>query len=74
MLFDSLMLMWPPFEPGKWNCSVEATARLPEPDSRVLFSFAQNFTLEWPKPHGSLSQQYGMDYDMLQGGTSRWFG
>ncbi|KAF2793420.1 hypothetical protein K505DRAFT_417805 [Melanomma pulvis-pyrius CBS 109.77] len=49
VLCDQLMLLWPPFEDGKWNCSVEVTARLPEPDARVLFSFAQNFTLQWPK-------------------------
>lgn len=72
MLFDSLMLMWPPFEPGKWNCSVEATARLPEPDSRVLFSFAQNFTLEWPKPHDSLSWEQAMEDEMLPGKSSLW--
>lgn len=44
LLFDSLMLLWPPYKPAKWNCSAEVTARLP--DQRVLFSFAQNFTLE----------------------------
>ena len=49
VLFDQLMLLWPPFKGGKWNCSAEVTTRLPEPDARVLFSFAQNFTLQWPK-------------------------
>lgn len=38
-------LWWSPHE-EEWNCSVEATARLP--DERILFSFAQNFTLEYP--------------------------
>lgn len=42
---------WAPEE--KWNCSVEATARLP--DERILFSFAQNFTLEYPSNSGGRS-------------------
>jgi hypothetical protein len=47
IIFDSMMILWQPFVRGKWNCSVEATSSLP--DQRVIFSYAQNFTLQYPK-------------------------
>ena len=42
-----MMILWGPGPWGEWNCSVEATSRLP--DQRVIFSYAQNFTLQNPK-------------------------
>lgn len=69
VLFDSLMLLWPPFKPGKWNCSAEATARLP--DQRVIFSFASNFTLQWPKvADGFALEAEGME-EIRQEGKAR---
>lgn len=46
IIFDSLVLFWPPWKNRKWNCSFEATTRLP--DQTVIFSIAQNFTLQFP--------------------------
>ncbi|KAF2747024.1 hypothetical protein M011DRAFT_526417 [Sporormia fimetaria CBS 119925] len=50
ILFDQMVMLWPPYEEGSWNCSVEATARLP--DQRVLFSFGSEFVLRWPLGEG----------------------
>jgi hypothetical protein len=46
MLYDQFMLYFIPHDPQKWDCSIEITTRLP--DRRILFSFAQNFTMQWP--------------------------
>ncbi|KAF2653825.1 hypothetical protein K491DRAFT_717679 [Lophiostoma macrostomum CBS 122681] len=47
LLWDMFVGAWPPHEPPfEYNCSLEATARLP--DGRIFFSFAQNFTVKWP--------------------------
>ncbi|KAF2866403.1 hypothetical protein BDV95DRAFT_599021 [Massariosphaeria phaeospora] len=46
LLYDQLWPYFPGKERIKVNCWFEATARLP--DKRVLFSFAANFTVQWP--------------------------
>lgn len=50
LLWDMFYWYWPEHVTAKWDCSVEVTARLP--DERVLFSYAQDFTVRWPPCHG----------------------
>ncbi|KAH7117645.1 hypothetical protein B0J11DRAFT_509352 [Dendryphion nanum] len=46
MFYDLFWPWWGPEPLKKSNCSVEVTAKLP--DERILFSFATNFTAQWP--------------------------